>query len=469
MDILGNLNFDSVPEEDDTKSESVASVENKDSNEDFLGGTPIESSPALFKTTDDRNYVATDEGFVSYTGDIVVMDYKNVNETFELKVVDIEDIVVHRRVRKNKDVTDLTRSIKSTGLLEPVIVAPTMTDGIYTLIHGYRRLLACARAGKRDIPVIINNKVTTPELTILECMYNNSRKYNLKEIVDYIEFLEKEKGILNPNLIEYLLGMNSGEYSKLKDILSDNDDDIVTKLYDGMYTIDMAYRKLEQRRKKESMEERENKKAEAVYGNASETGIDIVENTGDISYGENLSEDMQKSLKLNEASLDSDDDSVESVNKLIEEGAKIPGYQAHKQDPKYRERLDPVLRKTILARDNNTCRICEVISGQEYTEVLDVHHIKEVYLGGDDDPENLICACTVCHKLVHLYARGQLYIRPLNDMNEQDRKKFTRIVKLGTKIRQDMAVKGMKKEELAKIDNADTIGRTKPGEGQVAG
>ena len=464
MDLFEDVKFDSVPLDNDSEDSE------EKYREGYIEGTPIENSPELLKTSDNKNYVATDSGFVSYSGDIVVMDSKNVNDIFEFKIVDIEDIVVHRRVRKSKDVNDLTRSIKSTGLLEPLIVAPTITEGVYTLIHGYRRLLACARAGKRDIPVIVNNKVTTPELTIIECLCNNARKYNLKEIVDYIEFLEKEKGILNPNLIEYLLGMNSGEYSKLKDILSDNDDDIVSKLFDGSYTIDIAYRKLEQRRKKESVDERETKKAEAVYGNANETGIDVVENTGDVAYTtDNLSDDMQKSLKLNEASLDSDDDSVDSVNKLIEEGAKIPGYKAHKQDPKYRERLDPVLRKTILARDNNTCRICEVISGQEYTEVLDVHHIKEVYLGGDDDPENLICACTVCHKLVHLYARGQLYIRPLEDMTEQDRKKFTRIVKLGTKIRQDMALKGMKKEELAKIDNADTIGRTKPGEGQVAG
>lgn len=30
-------------------------------------------------------------------------------------------------------------------------------------------------------------------------------------------------------------------------------------------------------------------------------------------------------------------------------------------------------------------------------------------------------------------------------------------------------MKGMKKDELKKVDKADTIGRTKPGTGQVAG
>lgn len=454
---------------DDASTETETQAVSDDAS-DYEQGTPIEKSPDLLKVDEAGNTVETNNGYISYTGDVVVMDQRgDIKDTFELKVVDIEDIVVHRRVRKSREVSDLCRSIQSTGLLRPLIVAPTVTDGVYILIDGYRRLLACAKIGKRDIPVVINNKVSTPKLSILECMYNNYRDYTLRDKIDYIEVLEKEEGILNPSLIEYLLNMNSGEYSKLKDILSDNDDDIVTKMLDGLYTIDMAYRKLEQRRKKESVEEKENKKAAAVYDNAEETGVTAVENTGDEAYGDNLTDGMQKSLELNEASLDVDNSSIEDVKELMKEADKIPGYKAHKQDPKYRERLDPVLRKTVLARDKNTCRICEDISGQEYTEVLDVHHIKEVYLGGDDNIDNLLTACTVCHKLVHLYARGQLYIRPFEEMSEKEKTKFARIVKLGTKIRQDMAMKGMKKEELAKIDNADTIGRTKPGEGQIAG
>ena len=101
--------------------------------------------------------------------------------------------------------------------------------------------------------------------------------------------------------------------------------------------------------------------------------------------------------------------------------------------------------------------------------MLDVHHITEVYLGGNDHIDNLITACTVCHKLIHLYGRGELHIRPAEEFTEQEAKKFKRIVKLGNVIRKQMERRGMKVAELKKVDAAETIGRTRPGTGQVAG
>ena len=111
----------------------------------------------------------------------------------------------------------------------------------------------------------------------------------------------------------------------------------------------------------------------------------------------------------------------------------------------------------------------EVTSGMEFVEVLDVHHIQEVYLGGSDDINNLITACTVCHKLIHLHGRGELYMRPLDELSESEQRRFKRIIKLGNKIRMDMKMKGMKVDQLKKMDNTETIGRTKPGTGQTAG
>ena len=67
------------------------------------------------------------------------------------------------------------------------------------------------------------------------------------------------------------------------------------------------------------------------------------------------------------------------------------------------------------------------MGGQEYRQVLDVHHITEVYLGGDDSDDNLITACTCCHKLVHLWGRGELHIRPLEEMDEKEKEKFKKI------------------------------------------
>ena len=407
-------------------------------------------------------------GFISDTGDIVVMSQDDGLDAFELKYIDINKIAVVKRIRQSQNVDSLTRSIKSTGLLTPVVVATTQTDGIYVLLDGLRRILACARAGKRMIPCNINKKVSTPEIPILEAMYNHNKKYSIKEQIDYIDYLEKERGIMSASMIEYLLQMNSGDYTKLKDILTDNDDDIVTKMLDGIYTIEMAFKKLEQRRKKESSEEKENRKSALVYGDEAESGIYQVAGAGEEGYeGEELTEEEIAALAINASELDSVDD--ESIEDLMEEGNDIEGFKPHKQDPKYRERLDPALRKSVLVKFDNECQICKAIKGQEYVECIDIHHIQEVYLGGNDDIENLIPACTCCHKLIHLYGRGELYIRPLEEMSEEEQAKFKRVIKLGNIIRKGLALKGMKRDQLKKLDNCETIGRTKPGNGQVAG
>lgn len=65
------------------------------------------------------------------------------------------------------------------------MVAPTATEGVYVLLNGYRRILACAKAGKRRIPCIVNTKVSTPEIPVLEALYNHSKKYSIKEVIDY--------------------------------------------------------------------------------------------------------------------------------------------------------------------------------------------------------------------------------------------------------------------------------------------
>lgn len=428
-------------------------------------GTILDSDSLLIDSLDT---VDKDKDFISNTGEIVVMDNNDTGDNFKFQYIDIEKIAIVKRIRKNTtNVEDLVQSIKSTGLLEPLVVAPTQTEGVYVLLAGFRRIMACAKAGKRNIPCIINIKANVPEIPVLEALYNHSKSYTIKEIVDYIDYLEKQKGIMSASMIEYLLQLNSGDYTKLKDILNDNDDDIVDKLFNGIYTIEMAFKKLEQRRKKESAEEKENKKAAKVYEDEEESGASNIAGSGDEAEDEGLTEDEIQGLAISAGDIDTADD--EDFKELVEEGENVEGFKPHKQDYKERERLDPALRKAVLARDNNTCQICKTISGQEFTEVLDVHHIVEVYLGGDDNINNLITACTVCHKLVHLYGRGELHIRPEEELTDEEKPRFKRIIKLGTVIRKGMAAKGMRREQIKKLDGADTIGRTKPGTGQVAG
>lgn len=457
------VNLAEIAELDDENEESLDA-------EEYIDGSEVDSEEV--NSSDDEYEEEYEEesytnSFISDTGDIVVMDEDKDENAFELVYLNIEQIGLVKRIRQLKNVDGLVKSIKSTGMLEPIVVGLTATDGFYVLLHGFRRLIACAKANKKRIPCIVNKKVSTINIPIVEALYNQTQKYSIKETVDYIDYLEKENGIMSASLIEYLLQMNPGDYTKLKDILNDNDDDIVDKLYSGVYSIEQAFRKLEQRRKKETIEEKENRKAEQVYGDESKSGIDMVAGSGEESDG-NLTAEEIAELSFNANDLD-DGLEDESLDNMVKESDSIDGFKPNKQDYHDRVPLDPKLRKSILARDNNTCQVCKVISGMEYIDVLDVHHIVEVYLGGDDSKDNLITTCTVCHKLIHLHGRGELYIRPYEEMSEDEANKFKRIVKLGNVIRKGLVKKGMTKQELKKVDKANTIGRTKPGTGQVAG
>ena len=101
--------------------------------------------------------------------------------------------------------------------------------------------------------------------------------------------------------------------------------------------------------------------------------------------------------------------------------------------------------------------------GPEYVDVNDFHHVVPVFLGGPDTVDNAICVCVKCHKLIHLYARGQLHLVNIDKMSEQEKKKFKRIIKYGEIIREGIARKGMKLEEYRKKDNIRVIGRQMPG------
>lgn len=411
---------------------------------------------------DSGSAVIIDNDFIDENGNILLQSKdESTHDRFKLEYIDITKIAVVKRVRLSKGVEDLLESIKSTGLLNPIVVAPTATDGVYVLINGYRRLIACAKLGIKEIPSIVNNKIETKDIPILETMYNRYKPYTMQEIVKCIDYLRNEKGIQSTSMIEYLLQLDSGDCSKLQDIIEDDDADIVDPLLNGEISITQAFKKLEQRRKKESKEEKEIKQASKVYTENSEQALEDIKDAGEEAHEEaGLTDEEIESLAIsNEEIAESEN---ESLDGMVEQGKEIKGFEDHKQDYQHREHLDPALRKSVLARDDNTCMCCG-LQGQEYIGVFDVHHKVEVYLGGDDSIDNLITVCTVCHRLIHSYGRGELYIRPESELGEEEKIKFKKIVKLGNKIREGMALKGMKKERLKELDNIDKIGRTKPG------
>lgn len=340
--------------------------------------------------------------------------------------------------------------------------------------------MGCARSGKRKIPAIVNHNINTSEIMVLESMYNHARKYTVKEIVDYIDFLEKEKGIMNPSMIEYLLQMNSGEYSKLKDILTDNDEDITEKLYSGVWDIETAFRKLEQRRKKESLDEKENRKAAAVYDDEEASGMDQIAGSGEEVDGDELTEEQLNSIMLSAEDLD---DGLEdaSLEEMIKEDKNIEGFKPHKQKTGEREYIDPIIKKSVMTRDNSTCACCKR-GGEQYVDVLDYHHVVPVHLGGADTVDNGLMLCVACHRMVHLYATDDLHVDsallegnyedlddekklryPNAEIFEDEKLRLKRIIKLGSVIRKGIAQKGLNREKYKAMHSNAGIGRRRPG------
>ena len=406
--------------------------------------------------------VSTD--FINDNGEIVVMDSTGDGDYFEYKKIPLEQITVVKRIRQSKGVDELLQSIRSTGIIKPIVVALTMTDGVYVLIDGYRRVLACAKAGIKQVPAIINKRVTTTEIPVLEAMYNHTKSYNMREIIDYIDYLEKEKGIMSATMIEYLLQLDSGDYSKLKDILEDDDEDIVGKLLEGQFTISAAFKALEKRRAKESKEEKEMKKTAKVYADAEESGVAEIKNsgeTGDEGVALTDEEIAELNVNINDV-LEDKSDEGKTLEEMVSEGKSMEGFEPDKQNRKAGENIDEAVRKAVLTRDSATCKCCG-FGGAGFEKVMDIHHITGVAQGQNDDVDGLITLCITCHMLVELWGYGKLPIADIDSMDEKEKERMKKVIKIGNIKREALIKVGKKREQIKEEAKTATQLRRMPG------
>lgn len=445
---------DLMTEDEDSDDDNARVISQRNSSNNFLGDTPTSISVASSETNQD---------------------------TFRMIYADIGNIAVTKRIRTSQNVDDLQKQISETGLLEPITVGLTRTKGVYVLLDGYRRLIACAKLGKTKIPCVINRNINTADIPIITALYNKNKVYTIKEIIEYISYLEKDMGIMNPQLIEYMLPLNPGDYNKLKDVLADNDDDILDKLYSGIFTIDQAFKKVEKNRKAMTQDEKDMKKLQQATENGQD--MDKVKDQGEElqqaeDEGSNMTEEQLNQLGANAQNLDDnlDDQSVEEMDKAANEIDS--SFKPHQQKVGEREYIDPNLKKQVMARDGYKCWCCKT-GGEAFVDVLDFHHIIPVFLGGKDTKENAVMLCLTCHRMVHLYQTRDLYlpdpksedeVNAMTDgeraMYEAERNRYKRIIKLGTFIREGMHQKGMNLQQYKKEHPIGNIGRNKPGQGQ---
>lgn len=377
------------------------------------------------------------------------------DEKFNIIEIPITKITTVNRIRKEPFIEDLVESIKTNGLLVPIVVAPTANKDWFVLVDGLRRVQACARVGITQVPAIVNEHLSTPDVPIMEPLYNRKENYTIKEIIDYIEYLENSNKAIDPGTIEFMLKMNVGDFTKLKEVLDDKDETIIEKMLDEKITISQAFKKLESKRRKATKEEKNLEQVDKAYGNGDNALSDISMVGIEANEDEALTDDEIKSLAVSYT--DIRDSELKTLEEELEEGKNLQGYEAHEQKVGEREVLPYELKNSVLDRDEMACQCCGC-KGGEFRETFDIHHIVPVSLGGKDDPNNLVTLCLVCHKLVHLYARNELVVN-IENKEDEDKDRFSKIVRFGNIIRKAMVKKGKKLKDFKKEDNAKSIGR----------
>lgn len=87
------------------------------------------------------------------------------------------------------DLTELTRSIRSHGIIEPLVVLPANDEGVYLIVAGRRRHAAGLKAGITDVPAVVR-AMTTVEVIEAGLSENGNRAdLTLSEEVRAIERL----------------------------------------------------------------------------------------------------------------------------------------------------------------------------------------------------------------------------------------------------------------------------------------
>ena len=162
-----------------------------------------------------------------------LLNTNNKNKSSTNKI-DISKIYPNKKQpRKNfeeKEITELSESIKNQGLIQPIIVRET-PNGMYEIIAGERRWRACQLAGLHSVSCVVMSvdDKNVYELALIE----NIQRENLNVVEEakaYKNLIELN-GLKNEELSKKI-GKSSSHISNLIRIL-DLDDEIHQMIIDG--------------------------------------------------------------------------------------------------------------------------------------------------------------------------------------------------------------------------------------------
>lgn len=95
-----------------------------------------------------------------------------------------------------RDIDELADSIRTVGLLEPILVAPTGAENKFEIILGQRRFRAHQELGMKTIAAgILDREISVQEAKVLSVTENLIRKdLNRKDMIDVCTYLYKRYG-----------------------------------------------------------------------------------------------------------------------------------------------------------------------------------------------------------------------------------------------------------------------------------
>jgi ParB family chromosome partitioning protein len=88
----------------------------------------------------------------------------------------------HNIRREIGDITELTASIATAGVVEPLIVAPNGTGATFTLLAGHRRLAAAKSAKLKTIPCLVREDLVDEQQQIETMLIENVQRSDLTPI-----------------------------------------------------------------------------------------------------------------------------------------------------------------------------------------------------------------------------------------------------------------------------------------------
>lgn len=149
------------------------------------------------------------------------------------------------------DVVELASSIRSVGLLQPLVVMPAPAlPGVYVVLAGYRRLAAAKLLGLRELPCMVRTDTASIEAQLVTMLVENVQRADLGPVEKAEAFGELRSRGMTLGKIAARVGLSEGTVSYFLALL-DLDRGSLQRVRDGRIGVGDAIDAVRQTRREE--------------------------------------------------------------------------------------------------------------------------------------------------------------------------------------------------------------------------